>query len=100
MIGPDSVPAASQDCDGFENVTLEGESVTLRDPDVDPPYKKKGKIPKKILHFSDGTLEVYSSSSDDDDAPEDEDEGSAMSKLLKHVRKDDEKDIKNVNGIT
>merc|ERR1712142_837843 len=45
---------------------LEGERVTLRDPEEDPP-PKAGKTPKKILHFSDGTLEVYSSSEDEED---------------------------------
>jgi len=47
--------------------SLEGDRVSYRDPDRDPP-RKNGKVPKKILHFSDGTLEVYSSSESDVDA--------------------------------
>jgi len=61
--------------DGFESVTLEGERVTLRDPDEDPPFKKVGKTPKKILHFSDGTLEVYSSSEEEDEGGKAEGQG-------------------------
>ena len=48
-----------------DSVSLEGERVSYRDPDRDPP-RKSGKPPKKILHFSDGTLEVYSSSDESD----------------------------------
>ena len=48
-----------------DSVSLEGERASYRDPDRDPP-RKSGKPPKKILHFSDGTLEVYSSSDESD----------------------------------
>lgn len=53
-----------------DGVPLEGERVSFRDPDRDPP-RKSGKEPKKILHFSDGTLEVYSSSDDESDKEDD-----------------------------
>jgi len=61
-----------QAIDKPEDVTggnLEADRVSYRDPDRDPP-RKNGKVPKKILHFSDGTLEVYSSSESDGDDDE------------------------------
>jgi len=69
--------------DGFSNVALEGggssERVSFRDPENDPP-RKSGKLPKKILHFSDGTLEVYSSSEDEEQDSATDHQQNAVSK--------------------
>ncbi|KAL8611133.1 hypothetical protein ACOMHN_064423 [Nucella lapillus] len=46
-------------------------SVSLGDGDGDPGQKeKKKKVPRRILHFSDGTLEEYSTDEEEEDVPD------------------------------
>ena len=38
--------------------------------DTDRPKEKKQKVPRRILHFSDGTLEEYSTDEEEENVPE------------------------------
>ncbi|KAK7103095.1 protein FAM177A1-like [Littorina saxatilis] len=62
----DQAPAAPASYGGTASGVAPFTSVALGDGDG----KKKGKVPRRILHFSDGILEEYSTDEEEEEKPE------------------------------